>query len=63
MRPNSEFPADLVTFIEEILNRKLHFLCSVYFNALMRAHMECTNAYLQYLLILISSIELFRRRC
>ena len=22
-------PADLVTFTEEILNRKLHFLCSV----------------------------------
>ena len=29
MRPNSQFPADLVTFTEEILNRKLHFLCSV----------------------------------
>ena len=24
-----KFPADLVTFNEEILNRKLHFLCSV----------------------------------
>ena len=24
-----QFPADLVTFAEEILNRKLHFLCSV----------------------------------
>ena len=24
-----EFPGDLVTFTEEILNRKLHFLCSV----------------------------------
>ena len=23
------FPADLVTFTEEILNGKLHFLCSV----------------------------------
>ena len=23
------FPADLVTFTEEILNEKLHFLCSV----------------------------------
>ena len=23
-----KFPADLVTFTEEILNRKLHFLCS-----------------------------------
>ena len=25
---NPQFSADLVTFIEEILNRKLHFLCS-----------------------------------
>ena len=28
MRPNPQFPTDLVTFTEEILNRKLHFLCS-----------------------------------
>ena len=28
MWPNSQFPADLVTFTEEMLNRKLHFLCS-----------------------------------
>ena len=26
---NPELPADLVTFTEEILNGKLHFLCSV----------------------------------
>ena len=26
---NSQFPADLVTFTEEILHGKLHFLCSV----------------------------------
>ena len=26
---NPQFPADLVTFVEEILNRKLHFLCAV----------------------------------
>ena len=25
MRPNSQFPADLVKFTEEILNGKLHF--------------------------------------
>ena len=25
---NLQFPADLVTFTGEILNRKLHFLCS-----------------------------------
>ena len=29
MRPNQQFPADLVTFTEEILSGKLHFLCSV----------------------------------
>ena len=28
MRPNSQFPADLVRFTEEILNEKLHF-CAV----------------------------------
>ena len=28
MRPYPQFPADLVTFTEEILNGKLHFLCS-----------------------------------
>ena len=27
--PNSQFPADLVTFTEEIHNGKLHFLCTV----------------------------------
>ena len=29
MWPNPEETADLVTFTEEILNGKLHFLCSV----------------------------------
>ena len=29
MWPNPEFPADLVTFTEEILSGKIHFLCSV----------------------------------
>ena len=28
MSLNHQFPADLVTFTEEILNRELHFLCS-----------------------------------
>ena len=27
MLPNTQFPADLITFNEEILNEKLHFLC------------------------------------
>ena len=30
MWPNPQFPADLVTFTEEIHNGKLHFLCSDY---------------------------------
>ena len=29
MWPTPQFPADLVTITEEILNEKLHFLCSV----------------------------------
>ena len=29
MWPNPQFPTDLVTFTEEIVNGKLHFLCSV----------------------------------
>ena len=32
MWPNPQFPADLVTFAEEISNGKLHFLCSDYSN-------------------------------
>ena len=30
MRPNPQFSVDLVTFTDEILNGKLHFLCSDY---------------------------------
>ena len=29
MWPNPQTPADMVTFTEEILNEKLHFLCSL----------------------------------
>ena len=29
MLPNPKLPADLITFTEEILNGKLHFLCNV----------------------------------
>ena len=31
MWPNPQEPGDLVTFSEEILNEKLHFLCSEYY--------------------------------
>ena len=30
MLPNPQFPADLVTFTKEVLNGKLHFLCSIW---------------------------------
>ena len=30
MWPNPQFPEDLVTFTEEILDDKLYFLCNVY---------------------------------
>ena len=32
MWPNPEFPADFVTFTQEIFNGKLHFLCSEQYN-------------------------------
>ena len=31
MRPNPQLTADLVLFNEEIVDGKLHFLCSLYF--------------------------------
>ena len=30
-----QFPADLVTFTEKVLNQKLNFLCSVYFTLIL----------------------------
>ena len=30
MWPNPQETEDMVTFMEEILNEKLHFLCNVY---------------------------------
>ena len=35
MRPNPQETADLLTFTEEILNGKLHFLCCVFFSIFM----------------------------
>ena len=42
MWPNPQFPADLVTFNEEILNGKLHFLCNERENRLTGIHMIAT---------------------
>ena len=38
MRKNLQFPADLVTFTEEILNGTLNFLCSAKRKVLMKPH-------------------------
>ena len=38
MCPNPKFPADLVTFTEEILKGKLNFLCSVMRALLWKRH-------------------------
>ena len=37
MWPNPQFPADLITFAEEILSGKLHFLCSESTNSIQTA--------------------------
>ena len=34
IRPNLQFPVDMVTFTEEMFNRKLHFLRSAQDNAI-----------------------------
>ena len=36
MLPNPQFPADMVAFTEEILNGKLHYLCSVITNSFIK---------------------------
>ena len=36
MWTNPQFPADLVTFTEEILNGKIHFLCSGWYKAFIQ---------------------------
>ena len=44
MSPNLQFPADLVTFTEEICNGKLYFLCSV---LLVEADKIITKIYIE----------------
>ena len=43
MSPNPQFPADLVTFTEEILNGKLHFFGSVSMSLLNLYQCAATN--------------------
>ena len=42
MCPNPQETADLVTFTEEILNAKLHFLCSVYTTAYVAVMLQAS---------------------
>ena len=59
MWPNPQEPGDLVTFTEEILNGKLHFLCSVWFegvcHSLQTARQLCyfSNTLLIQLILLL----------
>ena len=55
MRPNLQKTADLVTFTEEILNGKLHFLCS---GALSINYSEKHFTYCKYSCFFIRSILL-----
>ena len=43
MCPNPQFPADLVTFIEEILYGKLNFLCSALVSKTLKSMGERTK--------------------
>ena len=52
MWPNPKFAADLVTYIEEILNGNIHFLCSLSVNFNGRI-----NDLLQILIILIDELQ------
>ena len=44
MWPNPQESADLVTFTEETLNGKLHFLCSDYLSP-FSVYLECEDKY------------------
>ena len=48
MWPNPQESVDLVTFTEEILNGKLHFLCSVNVEFQMKV-LKCPSHYLHWL--------------
>ena len=46
MWPNPQVTADLVSFTEEILNRKFHFLCSVFSCKLLSRSTPCRGSLL-----------------
>ena len=53
-----EFPADLVTFTEEILNAKLHFLCSDKLTGLQKTNFEKAVEFLAHSLPVNTSLPL-----
>ena len=48
MRPDPQFPADLVTFSEEVLNGKLHFLCSDLFRKIPAINTSFAPKYVHF---------------
>ena len=60
MWPNPQFPADLVTFPEEILNGKLHFLCCAIWDHLHNLkNVKSIHGVVLHLVKLRSSISSF----
>ena len=49
MWPNSQFPMDLVTFTDEILNGKLHFLCCAWNGSFSNQSENFYNILISYL--------------
>ena len=62
MWPNPQFPADLVTFTEEMLNEKLRFLWkeSYWFRKILASHVVIifTNIFIIVVNIFFSNLEL-----
>ena len=58
MLPNCQFPADLDKLTEEILNGKLHFLCSVV--NLLLGNLSLTRSSISFVGILVESLYLIR---
>ena len=62
MWPNPQFPADLVTFTEEILNGKLHFLWSNCFENFRKIYRETLiPGYLFVIVVGLQSVALLKK--
>ena len=58
MWPDPQFPVEMITFTEEILNRNLHFLCSTIKPLIVAAHIHGMIKYNLHILQPGSEIEL-----